>query len=177
MLNLLRSTRPADDEYASYYNTYISLVPEGDIVATLINQKADTLLLLGQLSDEQAMFSYAPGKWNIKEVLGHVIDTERVFGFRALWFAHASKEALPSMDQDEFLRHGTHGSRPWRDLVAEYDHLRVSTLDLLGRFDEAAWQRRGVASSNEVSVRALAWMIAGHELHHRRILRERYLQE
>lgn len=177
MLNLLRLTRPADDEYAAYYNTYISLVPDGDIMVTLANQRADTLLMLGGLTNEQALFSYAPGKWNIKQVVGHVIDTERVFAFRALWFGHNCTDALPSMDQEHFQRYGSHGSRPWPDLIAEYDHVRVSTMDMFERFDEAAWQRRGVASGNEVSVRALAWMIAGHELHHRKILRERYLQE
>lgn len=177
MLTLMRSTRPGNDEYNPYYNTYISLVPDGDVLITLANQRADALLQFGKLTDEQAEYRYASGKWSIKEVLGHIIDTERVFGFRALWFAHNSKEALPSMDQEEFSKHGTHGVRPWKDLIAEFDHLRVSTMDMLGHFDEAAWHRRGVASGNEVSVRALGWIIAGHELHHRKVLREKYAQE
>ncbi len=170
-----RAIAPADDEYAPYYHTYIGAVPHGDIIATLVRQGADTVRLLSGLSDDQGMFAYAPGKWIVKEVVGHMIDTERVFGYRALRIARNDKTPLPSMEQDDFVRFGDFGSRRISDLASEFDHLRVSTIDLLGSFGADAWLRRGTASNNPVSVRALAWIIAGHERHHAEILRTRYL--
>lgn len=177
MCSAIRVGRPNSDEHAPYYSKYISLVPDGDIVATLAAVRADTLTLLNSISESQAMFAYAPGKWNIKEMLGHVIDGERVFGYRALWFARNNTTALPSMEQDDFVKFGNHAQRPWSDIVAEYDHLRSSTVDLFGSFDQEALLRRGVASGVEISVRGLAWNIAGHDLHHRAILKSQYLQK
>lgn len=177
MCSAIRIGRPNSDEHAPYYSKYISLVPDGDIVATLAGVRADTLALLNSISESQSMFAYAPGKWNIKEMLGHVVDGERVFGYRAFWFARNNATPLPSMEQDDFVKFGNHAQRPWKEIVAEYDHLRVSTIDLFGSLDQESWLRRGVASGVEVSVRGLAWLMAGHDLHHRAILKSQYLQK
>jgi hypothetical protein len=177
MHSAFRTARPSVGDYVAYYEKYVSLVPDGDIVATLASIRSDTLAVLHSVSESQSMFAYAPGKWNIKEMLGHVIDAERVFGYRALWFARNNVTPLPSMEQDDFVKFGNHAQRPWMEIVAEYDHLRSSTIDLFESFDQAAWLRRGVASGVEVSVRGLAWNIAGHDLHHRAILKSKYLQK
>jgi len=171
-----RATRPSGDEYAPYYEKYISLVSEGDIVTTLRRQMADTLSLIRGLSDKQAMFAYAPGKWNIKEVVGHVIDGERIFAYRALRIARGDKTPLATFDENAYAQIGGHARRTVADLANEFEHVRISTLDLFGQFDEEAWSRRGTASGYGVSVRAIAWIIAGHEVHHRNIIRERYLR-
>jgi len=176
MTSPFRAIRPSGDEYAPYHEEYISLVPNGDIVMTLQNQIADTLSLLRGLTDKQAMFAYAPGKWNIKELIGHVIDGERIFGYRALRIARNDKTPLATFDENAYALVGGHARRTIPDLANEFEHLRISTLDLFGNFDEAAWSRRGTASGYEVSVRAIAWIIAGHELHHCGIIRERYLK-
>jgi hypothetical protein len=172
-----RAVAPGDDEFAPYYQKYIGVVPPGDIVATLAEQRSQTLTLLSVVSETQAMFAYASGKWNVKEVLGHIVDTERVFSYRALCFARNDSKALPSMESDDFVRYGEHSSRRIADILTEFDHLRVSTLDMLGGFSADAWLRRGTAADNPVSVRALAWIIAGHERHHTEILRSRYLKQ
>ena len=171
-----RAERPSAGEFAQYYGTYISRVPDGDITATLRSQNADTLSLLRGLSDTQAMFAYAPGKWNVKEVAGHLIDGERVFAYRALRIARNDSTPLPGFDENAYAKVGGHAGWTITDLAGEFEHVRISTLDLLGHLDEAAWLRQGTASGYGVSVRALAWIIAGHEIHHKAILRERYLK-
>lgn len=172
----LRAMRPSGEEYAPYYEKYINYVSEGDILVTLRNQVADTLTLFRGLTDKQAMFAYAPGKWNIKEVFGHVIDGERIFAYRALRIARGDKTPLATFDENAYAQVGGHARRTVADLAGEFEHLRISTLDLLGQFDEEAWLRHGTASGYGVSVHAIAWIIAGHELHHRGIIRERYLK-
>jgi uncharacterized damage-inducible protein DinB len=169
------ATQPDANEYAQYYGKYISLVPAGDVVATLSRQLDDTLSLLRGLSEEQAESRYAPGKWSIKEVVGHMLDTERIFGHRAFRFARGDQQPLPGFEQDPYVVAADFGHRPLNELAAEFEHLRRANLYLLGSLDEEAWLRRGVASDNEVSVRALAYIMAGHEAHHMRIVRERYL--
>jgi uncharacterized damage-inducible protein DinB len=168
--------RPAQDEYAPYYEKYVSLVPDGNIVETLERQSADTLALLRSVPEDRAASRYAPGKWSIKEVVGHVIDTERIFAYRALRFARDDRTPLPGYDQDEYARAANFDARTLRDLADDFERTRAATLALLRSFDAGAWQRRGTANDNPVSVRALAHIIAGHELHHVGILRERYLR-
>ncbi|HLM56348.1 MAG TPA: DinB family protein [Pyrinomonadaceae bacterium] len=171
------AVKPGSGEYASYYEKYVALVPEGDVVETLGRQMDETLALLAGVDEGRAGGSYEPGKWSVKELVGHIIDSERVFAYRALRFARGDQTPLPGFDQETFSRHVDFDSRPLPHIIEEFASVRRATLSLLGSFDEEAWGRRGVASDNEVSVRALAYIIAGHEAHHVRILRERYLKE
>jgi hypothetical protein len=171
----LRSLMPAADEFAPYYGTYISAVPAGDILITLANQRGETHRLLGGISEAKSLFAYAPGKWNIREVMGHVIDAERVFAYRALRVSRQDATPLPSFDQDLFVKNGNFSGRTIKDLAEEFDHVRLSTLDLLSHFADDAWSHRGTASNNPVTPRSLAWIIAGHEFHHMKIIREKYL--
>jgi hypothetical protein len=166
--------RPQAGEYAPYYDRYVSLVRGDDILNTLDQQRRDTMLLLSGRDEEDGDFRYAPDKWSAKEVLGHVCDTERVFAYRALRFARADATPVAGFEQDDYVRNGPFAQRPLADLVEDFIAVRRATLSLLRNLDEAAWPRRGVANKNEVSVRALAYIIAGHELHHRRILEEKY---
>jgi uncharacterized damage-inducible protein DinB len=167
--------RPSTDEHAPYYARYIALVPDGSIVEILRGQITDTVGLLAGLPDARARHRYAPGKWSVKEVLGHVCDGERVFAYRALRIGRGDATPLPGFDENGFAAHAPFDTRPLADVIAEFESVRGATLTLLGSLDEAAWSRRGVASGHPVTVRALAWIIAGHELHHRAVLAERYL--
>jgi uncharacterized damage-inducible protein DinB len=166
--------RPQAGEYAPYYDRYISLVQGEDILSTLDQQRRQTMLLLSCRDDKDGDFRYAPGKWSAKEVLGHVCDTERVFAYRALRIARADATPMEAFEQDDYVRNGPFALRPLADLVEDFIAVRRATVSLLRNLDEASWTRRGIANKNEVSVRALAYMIAGHELHHRRILEEKY---
>jgi uncharacterized damage-inducible protein DinB len=167
--------RPAQDEYAPYYGGYVALVPAGDIVAILATQLDDTLALLRELSDDQALHRYEPGKWSIKEVIGHVIDAERIFGCRALRFARGDTAPLPGFAENAYVPAGAFDGRPLASLLAELAAVRRATVALLAGLPADAWARGGTASNSRVSVRGLAWIIAGHELHHRDILAARYL--
>ncbi len=167
--------RPDSTEYAPYFEKYVSLVPEGEIVETLSRQLESTLGLLGGLDETQGDLRYAPGKWSVKEVIGHLIDTERIFAYRALRFARNDRTLLAGFDENNYAASSNFGARRLADLAEEYEYVRKSNLYLFKHLDDEAWSRRGVANDNEISVRALAWNIAGHELHHREILRSRYL--
>jgi hypothetical protein len=166
--------RPESNEYAPYYDRYISLVGEGNIVATLDSQRRDTMMLLSCRTNADGDFRYAPGKWSAKEIVGHVCDTERVFAYRALCVARGDRTPLPSFDQDAYARNGPFAQRPLSELIEDYIAVRRASLTLFRNLDDQAWKRRGIANNNETSVRALAFMIAGHELHHRKILEEKY---
>ena len=168
--------RPDGTEYLPYYGRYITLVPEGHILALLSDQLDETLALLGSIPESRAGFRYAPGKWSIRELVGHVIDTERIFAYRALRFARNDKTPLPGFEQDGYISNASFDAYPLDELAAEFESVRRSTLFLLKHLDEEAWTRTGTASDAEVSVRALAYILAGHELHHRKILSDRYLQ-
>jgi hypothetical protein len=169
------ATQPEANEYAPYYGKYIVLVPEGDVVSTLSRQLEDTLALLGGLSEEQGDSRYEPGKWSIKELVGHVIDTERIFGHRAFRFARGDEQPLPGFEQDDYVRAAGFDNRQLKDLTEEFELVRRENLCLFRALDESAWLRRGTASDAEVSVRALAYIMAGHVTHHMTILRTRYL--
>jgi hypothetical protein len=167
--------RPESNEYAPYYEKYISLVPEGGVVETLERQLEETLALLGGVSEEKAASRYEPGKWSVKEVVGHLIDAERIFAYRALAIARGDRARLPGMEQDEYMASANFDARTLVDLLDEFAHVRRANIHMFRALDADAWTRRGVASENEVTVRAIAHIIAGHEAHHVRILRERYL--
>jgi hypothetical protein len=172
--------RPQPGEYAPYYERYISLVhpndPLGnDILAALDEQRRQMLLLLSARSEADGDLRYAPGKWSLKEVFGHLNDTERIMSYRALRIARGDATPIEGYEQDDYVRNSPCARRPLADLIEDYIAVRRATISLFRNLDEAAWTRRGVANKNEVSVRALAYIIAGHELHHRRILEEKYL--
>jgi len=174
MASAITTQRPQADEHDPYYSRYISLVPEGDILDTLRAQITGTQELLGGLSEDQGNFRYAPGKWTIKEVVGHLSDTERVFAYRALRIARNDQTPIEGFEQDDYVRFGPFARRLLAGLVEEYGAVRQSSLCLLRALDEEAWSRRGIANKATVSVRAVAFILAGHELHHRRILNEKY---
>ena len=168
--------RPDRDECAPFYWTYFDKVPEGDILETLERGRDTVTELLGGLPAERETFAYAPGKWTLREVLGHMIDTDQVFAHRAFWFARGGGEQ-PGMDQDEFGAASNAGDLPLADLLTLYRHQRDAHLALFRSFSPEALARRGVASGAEVTVRMLVHIVAGHELHHLGVLRERYLAE
>jgi DinB superfamily len=166
--------RPEPGEYAPYYDRYISLVTGTDILGALDAQRRQTLLLLSGRDDTDGEYRYAPGKWSVKEVVGHLCDTERIFAYRALRIARGDQTPLAGFEQDDYVKNGPFAAAPMAEIIEDYIAVRRATITLFRNLDEAAWGRRGVASDNGVSVRALAYMIAGHELHHRRILEEKY---
>jgi DinB superfamily len=168
-------TRPDSTEYAPYFDRYISLVPEGEIAVTLGKQIESTLSLIRGLSKAQGDLRYAPGKWSVKEVIGHLIDAERIFAYRALRFARNDATPLPGFDENSFVANACFGSLALADLADEFEHTRKSNVYLFKQLDGDSWLRRGAASDNEISVRAIAYILAGHELHHVGILRSRYL--
>lgn len=166
--------RPGADEYFNYYGQYINRVPEGAIVELLTRQFERTQALLTPLSAAQVNFRPKPDDWNVLEVLGHVTDAERVFAYRALCIARNDQTPLPSFDQDLYVANANFAQRPLADLLDEFTLVRRATLSLLRTFDETAWLRKGVASDHPVSTRALAYIIAGHELHHVLDFQQRY---
>ena len=168
--------RPQPGEYAPYYDRYISLVQDNDILHTLDEQRRQTVLLLSGRSEPDGDLRYAPDKWSLKEVLGHLNDTERIMSYRALRIARSDATPIEGYEQDDYVRNGPFAWLLMADLIEDYIAVRRATLSLFRNLDEAAWTRRGVANKNEVTVRALAYIIAGHELHHRRILEEKYLK-
>lgn len=168
--------RPDTTEYAPFYGTYVTKVPEGDLLTILEEQRRDTQGLLENLTDARALHRYAPGKWSIKEVVGHITDAERIFAYRALRIARGDETPLPGFDENAYALAAHFDGRPLPELAAELDAVRRSTLALLRGFPGYAWIRRGTASNYGVSVRAIAYIIAGHERHHVMILRERYLK-
>jgi len=170
----LTIARPEPGEYAPYYDRYISLIPGSDILGTLDAQRRQMMLLLSGRDEDEGDIRYAPEKWTAKEVLGHVCDTERIFAYRVLRISRGDRTPIEGFEQDDYVRNGPFARAPLAEIVEDYIAVRRATLTLLRNLDEAAWARRGVANKNQITVRALAYVIAGHELHHRRILEEKY---
>jgi hypothetical protein len=170
------SLRPQPGEYTPYYERYISLVTANDILAALEDQRRQMLLLLCGRAEADGDLRYAPEKWSLKELLGHVNDTERIMSYRALRISRGDAIPIEGYEQDDYVRNGPFARRPLADLIEDYIAVRRATISLFRNLDEPAWSRRGVANKNEVTVRALAYIIAGHELHHRRVLEEKYLK-
>jgi uncharacterized damage-inducible protein DinB len=166
--------RPEPGEYAPYYDRYISLIAGTDILGTLDTQRRQMMLLLSGRDESDGDFRYAPDKWSAKEVLGHVCDTERIFAYRALRIARGDQTPMAGFEQDDYVKNGPFARAPLAEIIEDYIAVRRATLTLLRNLDEPAWTRRGVANKSEVSVRALAYITAGHELHHRGILQEKY---
>jgi hypothetical protein len=167
--------RPSTDEHAPYYGKYISLVPEGDVRSHLRAQLYETIALLSGVSDDHARKPYGPGKWTLKESLLHVIDAERVFAYRLLRICRGDETPLPGFEQDDWVPNSAANTRSVASLLLEFSTVRAATLTLAESIEDRAWARRGTASNNGVSARAVAYIIAGHERHHQAIFRERYL--
>lgn len=174
MANLIVG-KPEASEYAPHYGTYISLIEGDDIVAALSDQLKASLSLLRAIPEERGDYRYGPDKWSIKELVGHITDCERIFAYRALRIARNDKTPLPGFEQDDYVKYGPFAHCQLQSLVSEFEHVRLATIGLLKHLDEAAWTRRGTANDKEISVRALAYAMAGHEKHHMEILRTRYL--
>ncbi len=169
------TSRPEASEHAAYFGKYISLVPDGDIVQTLASERDITLRLLESVPAEKSLFRYAPGKWSMRECYVHLADSERVFAYRALRFARADPSPLLSFEQDNYVAASGADARDWPGIVDEYRAVRAATLALFANLPAEAWTRTGTASGNPVTVRAIAYIIAGHDVHHRNLLREHYL--
>jgi hypothetical protein len=168
-------SRPEHTEAAAYYFTYIDRILQDDIVGVMEAQLDDVGKILASISEEKSLHRYAPEKWSIRQVLSHLNDSERAFAFRALWFGRDFHDPLPSFDQNISVNSARADEYSWASHVAEFRDVRRATLALFRRMPAEAWGRSGVASGNVVSVRALAYIIAGHVAHHVAILRERYL--
>lgn len=166
--------RPHASEYASFYSGYVAGVPDGDIVATLRTAGDELIATLSAIPESRGDFRYADGKWSIRTVIGHVIDVERIFSYRALRVGRGDATPLPGFEENNYAVTAASDARTVADLVAELTAVRASTVRLFASFSVDAWTRRGIASNAEVSARALAWITTGHALHHLRILKERY---
>ena len=166
--------RPAATEYADSYANYIAKVPGCDVLDVLESQRLQMLQLFAGRSERDGSFRYSPGKWSVKEVLGHITDTERIFTYRALRIARGDQTPLPGFEQDDFVKNGAFSERTLTNLAEEFGLVRSAGIQLFRSFSEKVLSRRGVASQKEVTVRALAFITAGHQIHHRIILEERY---
>jgi uncharacterized damage-inducible protein DinB len=167
--------RPAADEHSSFYAKYVRRVPDGDLVGQMREQMLDTATLLRSVPEERGDFAYAPGKWTVKEVIGHMIDVERVMAYRAVRFARNDKTEVPGFDENLWAANANSGARTIGDLVDELEVVRAATIHFAKHLSAEEQTRRGKANGQEVSVRALMYIIAGHERHHAALLRERYL--
>jgi hypothetical protein len=167
--------RPVETEYATYYQSYVNQVTENDIIAVLRSELDDLDVLLDRVPAEKETYAYEPGKWTIRQVVGHLIDGERVFGYRAFCIARGEKQNLPGFEQDDYLQTAPYNNIDLEDLLSEMRLVRQSNIAMFRTLDEEAWSRIGIANNNEVSVRAIAFIMAGHVRHHMNVLRERYL--
>jgi DinB superfamily len=167
--------RPDKSEAAAYYFRYIDRVPRGDVVAYLDAQLTEVLAVLQGISEERSLHRYAQDKWNIRQLWNHVTDTERVFLYRALWFARGFADALPSFEQEPAAAAAGADGVAWARHVEEFRAVRQATVAFFRNLPAEAWSRSGIASGNPVTVRALAFIAAGHADHHASVLRERYL--
>ncbi len=170
-----KSGRPGAKEYAPYYNGYINQTKGEDAVHELEHELAESLKFFAAIDEKQSLTAYENGKWTIREVLGHIVDTERVMSYRALRFARNDKTDLPGFEQDDWMRASSFNEIHLATLLKEFELLRRANIHLFRNLKPEAWERHGTANGKSVSVRALAFIIAGHEKHHRTIVKERYL--
>ena len=170
-----RALAPKPGEFAEYYGRYIAQVGPGDIVATLASQIIETVDFLRAIPAEKTTAGYEAGKWSVRDIVLHVADAERVFAYRALRIGRGDTTPLASFDEKPYAVTAGANARSMDALLTELLAVREATLELFAGLPPEAWDRMGTASDNPVSVRALAWIIAGHEVHHRKVVRERYL--
>lgn len=176
MSETFRSIRPDKDEHIDYYSRYIDRVPDGDIVERLESQLGETLSFLRSIPESRLDYRYAPGKWSIKEIVGHLGDGERVFQYRAWRFSRADTTPVPGFEENDYVANAPFSRMDISDLISEFEHLRHASIRMLSGLDADGMARRGTANGAEISVRAIAWILAGHVDHHEEILRTRYLQ-
>ncbi len=169
--------KPEINEYPPYYKEYVNNVPDGELLQILDDQQKETKELLKDLSEETAEYQYAPGKWTIKEVIGHITDTERIMCYRLLSIARGEKGMLPGYTDDDYVKRGQFNRFSLSDLLHHQALVRQHTILLLSSLDEEAMRQRGNANGSEVTALAIAYIIAGHEMHHRRLIKDRYLRE
>jgi len=169
-----KNNMPDPDEYGSFYQGYIDLIKSENVLQALVEQGQTVYSIIQQLSLEEANYRYTEDKWSVREVFGHIIDTERVMSYRAMCISRGEQTSLPGFDQDEYVREGNFPERDLQNLSAEYDALRNANISLFNSFSREQMLRTGVANGNKVSVRALAFIIAGHERHHITILEDKY---
>ena len=167
--------KPETTEYAPYYERYISLVPEIDIRDVFAAQPAELRTLLNGVDESRGTYAYADGKWTAKELLSHVIDGERIFGYRMLRISRGDETPIEGFEQDDYIATSNANNRSFKDLIDEFDHERKANSLMLNNLDETALRRMGTASNNPVSARAIANILIGHVRHHLSILKERYL--
>lgn len=167
--------RPQASEYPAYFESYLAKLPAGELLDLLESQWEHLGCLLEELDDDSADYRYAEGKWSVKEVLGHLLDAERIFAYRLLRVARGDTTPLPGFDENAYVAAAGFGARPLESLLEEYDLVRGHTLALLRGLDADSFARMGTSNGKPVSARALAWLIAGHEHHHMSVLKEKYL--
>ncbi|WP_438445267.1 DinB family protein [Gorillibacterium sp. sgz5001074] len=170
----MTSLRPVPGDYGDFFEKYVRLVPEGDLIDILEQQQMTVTAKLAEWSETASLYRYAPGKWSVKELAGHLADTERVMAYRLLRAARGDRTPLPGFDENLFMENGSFDQLPWSFLQEGLGLVRRSTIQLLGTLDEPAWSRRGVVNGHEVTPLALACIIIGHERHHLHVLEERY---
>ncbi len=166
--------RPHESEFAEFYRHYVSLVPEVDVVPVLDRQAGDLQRVVAAVPSSQERFRYEPGKWSIREVIGHLVDAERVFGYRAFSISRGEQKALPGFDENDYVGASSYDRRPLAEIANEFAGVRLANLSVFQRLDEAEWTRVGKANGHPVSVRALAFIMIGHVRHHVGILTSRY---
>ena len=167
--------RPAKNEYASYYQKYVSLIPNGDILKLMEKQNEQFCEFLAQINEEKANYRYAKDKWSIKEVIGHLIDVELVFMYRALRFSRNDKVALHGFDQDAFIANGDFSKLTLSDLVEQFYHIRKAAIPMFSAFTDKMWGRKGKVDKNSFTVRAIAYIMVGHVIHHMRVIHQKYM--
>jgi len=168
--------QPKKEEYAAYYHTYVDKVPEGEIVKILKSQSDRMKRLLKNVSKKKSLYRYAPGKWSVREIIGHLIDSERVMAYRAMRFARNDQTDLPGFDENDYVRHSNYNEIKLKDLVDEFCALRKSTSIMFKNFTDEISLRGGRANGNSFTVRSMAYIMAGHVNHHLGIIKERYLK-
>jgi len=167
--------RPIPGEVAAHFASYVDLVPEGDLLAHLERQEAQALALLAGIPEARGGFRYAPGKWSIKDLVGHLADTERIMGYRLLCIARGEQQSLPGFAEDDYVRAAQADARPLEELIGEFAAVRRASLALVRGLDSEAWLRRGSSNGKAVSAADMGYVIAGHLTHHLKVLEERYL--
>ena len=168
-------SKPKSNEYPSYYGRYIDLIDSDDILSVLENQNLEMSKLLSRISEEAASYRYAPEKWSVKEVIGHINDAERIFAHRAIRFARNDKTPLPGFEQNDYVKYANFDARTLIDLSEEFRVVRESTLTMVYSFEDEIFSREGTASELKFTVRAILYIIAGHESHHRQVIKEKYM--
>ena len=173
-MSLMRNARPRPDEYDKAFERYVSRVPETDVLPALEKQPGELRAVFASLPPERETYRYAPGKWTIREVVGHMLDAERVFGYRALAVSRGDRASLPGYDEDDYAKTARHGERRVASLLDELACVRSGHVFLLGNLDDEAWSRLGTANALPITPRAIAYILVGHVRHHMAVLAERY---